>query len=48
VELLSRARRLSPLDDLIASVLATARRGEPVSVEALNREILARARQRAE
>ena len=48
VELLSRARRLSPLDDLTASVLETARRGEPVSVEALNREILARARQRAE
>jgi tetratricopeptide (TPR) repeat protein len=47
VELLSRARRLSPLDDLIASVLAAARRGEPMSVEALNREILARARQRA-
>jgi tetratricopeptide (TPR) repeat protein len=48
VELLSRARRLSPLDDLTASVLEAARRGEPMSVEALNREILARARQRAE
>jgi tetratricopeptide (TPR) repeat protein len=48
VELLSRAQRLSPLDDLVASVLEAARQGEPVSVEALNREILARARQRAE
>jgi O-Antigen ligase/Tetratricopeptide repeat len=48
VELLSRTRSLSPRDHLIASVLETARRGEPVSVEALNREILARARQRAE
>jgi nitrate reductase NapE component len=47
VELLSRARRLSPLDQLIASVLAAARRGDPVSVEDLNREILARTRQRA-
>ena len=47
VDLLSRARRLSPQDQLIASVWAAARRGDPVSVEDLNREILARTRQRA-
>jgi tetratricopeptide (TPR) repeat protein len=47
IRLLSRARRLSPQDELTASVLERVRHGELVRIKQLNREILARARQRA-
>lgn len=47
LRLLSRARRLSPQNDLIAMALRRARAGDPMSLEELNREILARTRNRA-
>jgi O-antigen ligase len=47
IELLQRAARLSPRDPLTLEALRTARSGRRVSVEDLNRSILARAEQLA-